>query len=69
MDTCLRPKPAISLCKGEGKWIKVPEDYSLNPAPEVKPEVSVQKLRAGGETAVAWKETRTKKMNAHTGLP
>ena len=53
--------PRYLYAKGEGKWIKVPEDYSLNPAPEVKPEVSVQKLRAGGETAVAWKETRTKK--------
>ena len=39
--------PRYLYAKGEGKWIKVPEDYSLNPAPEVKPEVSVQKLRAG----------------------
>ena len=38
--------PRYLYAKGEGKWIKVPEDYSLNPAPEVKPEVSVQKLRA-----------------------
>ena len=53
--------PRYLFAKGEGNWIKVPEDYPLNPAPEVtgteKEGMSYQKLQAGGETAVAWKET------------
>lgn len=53
--------PRYLYAKGEGKWIKVPENYSLNPEAEVKPGMSVQKLQAGGETAVAWKESQTKK--------
>lgn len=52
--------PRYLFAKGEGNWIKVPEDYPLNPAPEVtgteKEGMSYQKLQAGGETAVAWKE-------------
>lgn len=53
--------PRYLYAKGEGKWIKVPENYILNPEAEVKPGISVQKLQAGGETAVAWKESQTKK--------
>lgn len=53
--------PRYLYAKGEGKWIKIPENYVLNPEAEVKPGMSVQKLQAGGETAVAWKESQTKK--------
>lgn len=53
--------PRYLYAKGEGKWIKVPENYPLNPEAEVKPGMSIQKLQAGGETAVAWKESQTKK--------
>lgn len=53
--------PRYLYAKGEGKWIKVPENYVLNPEAEVKPGMSIQKLQAGGETAVAWKESQTKK--------
>lgn len=53
--------PRYLYAQGEGKWIKVPEKYPLNPAPEVKPGISLQRLQAGGETAVAWKETRPAK--------
>lgn len=58
--------PRYLFAKGEGKWIKLPE-YTLNPEPEVKPGMSIQKLQAGGETAVAWKETKSKmKKNERT---
>lgn len=53
--------PRYLYAKGEGKWIQVPDDYPLNPEPEVQPGLSVQKLLAGGETAVAWRETHPKK--------
>lgn len=53
--------PRYLFAKGEGKWIQLPANYPLNPAPEVKPGMSVQKLQAGGETAVAWKEAKTGK--------
>lgn len=43
-----------------GNWIKVPE-YKLNPQPQITQTAytgySIQKLSAGGATAVAWKET------------
>ncbi|WP_455674394.1 glycosyl hydrolase family 95 catalytic domain-containing protein [Phocaeicola sp.] len=43
----------------------MPKTYDSNPAPEVKPGMSIQKLPAGGETAVAWQETSSKP-NEHT---
>lgn len=51
--------PRYLYAHGEGDWIKAPEDYVSNPLPEVKPGLSVQKLNAGGETAVAWREIQT----------
>lgn len=43
----------------EGSWMKPPENYVLNPQPEVTPGLSVQRLKYGGETAVAWNEEKT----------
>ena len=51
--------PRYLYAQEEGDWIKVPEDYASNPQPEVRPGLSVQKLSAGGETAVAWREIQT----------
>ena len=57
--------PRYLYAKNEGNWIKVPDNYPLNPKPEVtktaKEGLSVQRLQAGGETAIAWKETQTSK--------
>lgn len=47
--------PRYQFAKGDGKWIKIPDNYELNPEAEVKTGMSVQKLQAG-ETAVGWKE-------------
>ena len=56
--------PRYLFAKSIGKWIKVPEKYPLNPAPEISGTptegLSYQGLQAGGETAVGWKETRQK---------
>ncbi len=44
-----------------GNWIKRPAGYLANPAPKITHDadggMSVQRLVAGGETVVAWKET------------
>ena len=53
--------PRFVFAKKEGNWIQLPEHYATNPAPEVKPGMSVQRLQAGGETVVAWKETSARK--------
>ncbi len=54
--------PRYTFAKTVGKWIKVPENYPLNPEPEITGTdvegLSLQKLQAGGETAVGWKETK-----------
>lgn len=42
----------------EGSWMQLPSHYESNPDPIVNPGLSVQKLLAGGETAVAWQEER-----------
>lgn len=56
--------PRYLFAKSKGPWIKVPESYPLNPAPEIKGTstegTSYQALQAGGETAVSWKETHQK---------
>ncbi len=56
--------PRYTFAKTIGNWIKVPEDYPLNPEPEITRTatggMSLQKLQAGGETAVGWKETTEK---------
>lgn len=56
--------PRYLFAKSKGPWITVPEDYPLNPAPEITGTstdgMSYQKLQAGGETAVGWKETKQK---------
>ncbi len=53
--------PRYAFAKGEGKWIKVPEHYPLNPDPEIEGTqtegMSYQPLQAGGGTAVGWQET------------
>lgn len=62
------PAPSVSprylFAKSKGPWIKVPEEYPLNPNPVVESTptegMSYQALQAGGETAVGWKETRQK---------
>ena len=41
-----------------GSWITPPADYQLNPPAQVTPGLSVQKLTAGGTTAVAWSEKK-----------
>lgn len=48
--------PRYLFSKTKESWFSA-EDYKLNPDPEVKPGLSIQKLNAGGETVVAWKET------------
>ena len=71
MESAPSESPRYLFAKGEGNWIKVPEDYPLNPAPEVtgteKEGMSYQKLQAGGETAVAWKETVKKRRTCAVG--
>lgn len=53
--------PRYLFAKSKGNWIKVPDDYPRNPAPEITGTpwegMSYQKLQAGGETAIGWKET------------
>ncbi len=45
-----------------GHWVKRPSDYVSSPTPVITSDkeggLSVQRLLAGGETAVCWKETR-----------
>ena len=43
--------PRYLFSKTKESWFRV-DDYQLNP----KPGLSIQKLNAGGETAVAWRE-------------
>lgn len=52
--------PRYLYAKGPGSWIQIPEGYAMNPEPEVTQGLSVQKLQAGGETAVAWNEQMPK---------
>lgn len=50
--------PRWLFAKANTSWKgAMPKTYESNPAPEVKPGLSIQRLNAGGETAVAWKET------------
>lgn len=42
----------------EGRWVKTPQDYNLNPPAIVTPGLSIQHLLYGGTTAVAWNERR-----------
>lgn len=62
--------PRYLFAKSKGPWITVPEDYPLNPASEITGTstdgMSYQKLQAGGETAVGWKET-IQKENGYCG--
>lgn len=55
--------PRYLFSKTKASWFNI-DDYDLNPAPEVKQGLSVQKLNAGGETAVAWKKKTDK--TSHT---
>lgn len=47
--------PRYLFSKTKESWFRV-DDYQLNPKPLVEPGLSIQKLNAGGETAVAWRE-------------
>ena len=53
--------PRYLLFKNQGRMDRIPNDYVLNPAPEMGQEkkinLSVQKLLEGGETTVGWQET------------
>lgn len=50
--------PRWLFAKANPDWKgAMPKSYQGNPAPEVKPGLSVQKLPAGGETAVAWQKS------------
>lgn len=57
--------PRYLLFKRRGQTNKIPKDYELNPAPIINRKgdinLSVQKLLAGGETTVGWKETQPTK--------
>ena len=57
--------PRYLLFKKRGQTNKIPKDYELNPAPIINRKgdinLSVQKLLAGGETTVGWKETQPTK--------
>ena len=57
--------PRYTVAKTKGSWIKIPDNYILNPNPEIagtaNDGISVQRLQAGGETAVGWKENRSPK--------
>ena len=54
--------PRYTFAKTIGKWIKVPENYPLNPEPEITGTdvegLSLQKLQAGGETAAVHRYIR-----------
>lgn len=54
--------PRYLFAKNGGNWIKVPDNYPLNPAPQVDSTqtegTSVQNYWAGGTSAVAWRETQ-----------
>lgn len=52
-----------------GSWITPPADYLPNPVPEQSaPGLSVQRLNAGGETAVVWKTAIEKNGKERTWL-
>ncbi len=52
-----------------GSWITPPADYQPNPQPEPTVQgMSLQRLNAGGETAVVWKSTHHKNGQEHTWL-
>lgn len=57
--------PRYLLFKRRRQTNKIPKDYELNPAPIINRKgdinLSVQKLLAGGETTVGWKETQPTK--------
>ncbi|MCE8491254.1 glycosyl hydrolase family 95 catalytic domain-containing protein [Bacteroides thetaiotaomicron] len=56
--------PRYLFSKTKESWFKA-DDYRLNPAPEVKSGLSIQKLNAGGETAIAWKEEARKAVHTY----
>lgn len=56
--------PRYLFSKTKECWFKV-DDYQLNPAPHVEPGLSIQKLNAGGETVVAWKEKETREEHTY----
>lgn len=55
--------PRYLIFRRRGQTKKMPQDYELNPEPVISRygdiNVSVQKLLAGGETTVGWKESHT----------
>ncbi|MEB3375964.1 hypothetical protein SFC43_32560 [Bacteroides sp. CR5/BHMF/2] len=63
--------PRYLLFKRRGQINKIPKDYELNPGPTITRKeyinLSVQKLLAGGETTVGWKETQSTKRNVPYG--
>lgn len=57
--------PRYLLFKRQERMDRIPNDYKLNPSPEITENkdinLSIQKLLEGGETTVGWKETQNTK--------